>query len=526
MPGLQKVYWAMLWIFKVLVPLSFASSSGAEAQETFYTRQLDRQNRERLTQAQGGHAKQSRELYLRNQNLQRVMDIDLTPILRGSKFPAAVWVLELRVSQTCLGLARGTAGLVDLGDRRIRFFIPGGKNETSLILGHDVPFVQQKATLYFHNQESLGACRWTDFNAELVERALGPRSAETASADEVRDLALAHAPAIHIRDDLYFSHFDDVPLVMGYSWMPRPNGGHTLRYTVVFSDQNAGKLSAKDLEKQTAVWSRRTDIEWVYEISFTADGSIIFEEDQPATSPGGRILQHLGLNIAGSRAFMGKPLPSSTAQPLIYIGSNQHSFSPVPSPRAETFGLEYFHLVPSQEVPYPEPREELQFQNPWIFEVNDRELAERGFPQFKSDHALYVKVRGTHHYGAFSPHLRLFLYNNEFFRDYFIYDDLRMKHLGRGLWGESSYAVIPLTPQELQYVESFPDRVQFRVAKPSELSHLELNINNLSFFKLVRSDFGFEVIPLPALDLSRTHLVTTFTEGATSSLRPQNSWNR
>jgi hypothetical protein len=92
----------------------------------------------------------------------------------------------------------------------------------------------------------------------------------TRGMDEDK-LALAHAPVLYARANT-IDRFTDIPLMMYYEILHEPGSDMTVRYTVVFTNEDGGTQTAALMAR----WGRATDIEWVYE--FRVRGQKIAEE--------------------------------------------------------------------------------------------------------------------------------------------------------------------------------------------------------------------------------------------------------
>ena len=85
---------------------------------------------------------------------------------------------------------------------------------------------------------------------------------------------LAYAPILHARPDT-LERFTDLPLLL---WCEREAipGGHRLRYSVVFSNEDGGT----PIDRLMATWGRSTDIEYVYSVEMDDAGNLLREEFQ------------------------------------------------------------------------------------------------------------------------------------------------------------------------------------------------------------------------------------------------------
>ena len=89
------------------------------------------------------------------------------------------------------------------------------------------------------------------------------------ATDDPGHEALAHAPIVHTRKGS-LERFSDAPLVAWVEAFPAADGGHELRYSIVFSHEDGGT----PLDQLMATWGRATDIELVYAVELDATGRV------------------------------------------------------------------------------------------------------------------------------------------------------------------------------------------------------------------------------------------------------------
>jgi hypothetical protein len=118
-------------------------------------------------------------------------------------------------------------------------------------------------------------------------------------------LALAHAPILYARANT-IDRFTDIPLMMYYEILHEPGTDMTVRYTVVFTNEDGGTQTAALMAR----WGRATDIEWVYE--FRMRGQKIVEEKYQG-------VEHETKSFKGSRLGGGHP--------LLAVASDNNNFS-------------------------------------------------------------------------------------------------------------------------------------------------------------------------------------------------------
>ncbi len=122
---------------------------------------------------------------------------------------------------------------------------------------------------------------------------------------EEDQLALAHAPVLYARANT-IDRFTDIPLMMYYEILHEPGADVTVRYTVVFTNEDGGTQTAALMAR----WGRATDIEWVYE--FRVRGQKITEENYQG-------VEHETKFFKGSR--------TGGNHPLLAVASDNNNFS-------------------------------------------------------------------------------------------------------------------------------------------------------------------------------------------------------
>lgn len=132
-----------------------------------------------------------------------------------------------------------------------------------------------------------------------------PLPATRKPESEVEQLALAHAPVLYARANT-IDRFTDIPVMMYYEILREPGSDATVRYTVIFTNEDGGTQSAALMAR----WGRATDIEWVYE--FRVRGQQIVEEKYQG-------VEHETKPFKGSR--------TSGNHPLLAVASDNNNFS-------------------------------------------------------------------------------------------------------------------------------------------------------------------------------------------------------
>ncbi len=118
-------------------------------------------------------------------------------------------------------------------------------------------------------------------------------------------VALAHSPFLYARANT-IDHFTDLPLLMYYEILHEPADAPTVRYTVIFTNEDGGTQTAALLAR----WGRGTDIEWVYQ--FRLRGREIVEEAYQGVKHETKVFN--GMRTNGSH-------------PLLAVASDNNNFS-------------------------------------------------------------------------------------------------------------------------------------------------------------------------------------------------------
>ncbi|MFN0087850.1 MAG: hypothetical protein ACKVX9_20830 [Blastocatellia bacterium] len=161
--------------------------------------------------------------------------------------------------------------------------------------------------------------------------------------------ALAHAPILYARPNT-IDRFSDVPLLMYYE-IERKGGRTLLRYSVIFSNEDGGTQTAALMAR----WGRTTDIEWVIETEFDAEGRAAGSTFQ-------------GVNHE-TKPFRGK---READHPLLITSSDNNNFAD-----DRESGMR-FALRP---IPFDlagHSREEVMDRFPWTYRVMAEEMIREG----------------------------------------------------------------------------------------------------------------------------------------------------
>jgi len=126
-----------------------------------------------------------------------------------------------------------------------------------------------------------------------------------SDGEDEDQLALTHSPVLYARANT-IDHFTDIPLLMYYEILHSGAKDLTVRYTVVFTNEDGGTQTLALMAR----WGRGTDIEWVYE--FQLRGGKIVEETYQGVS-------HESKAFTGSR--------TGGRHPLLAVASDNNNFS-------------------------------------------------------------------------------------------------------------------------------------------------------------------------------------------------------
>lgn len=129
--------------------------------------------------------------------------------------------------------------------------------------------------------------------------------ARAASSVDEDQVALAHSPFLYARANT-IDHFTDLPLLMYYEILHEPAAAPTVRYTVIFTNEDGGTQTAALMAR----WGRGTDIEWVYQ--FRMHGQEIVEETYQG-------VRHETKVFTGTR--------TGGSHPLLAVASDNNNFS-------------------------------------------------------------------------------------------------------------------------------------------------------------------------------------------------------
>jgi hypothetical protein len=184
--------------------------------------------------------------------------------------------------------------------------------------------------------------------AEVIS--ISPLLLNSIHKDRPEDLfAFSHSPILYARANT-IDRFSDVPLLMYYETRREPTGDFTVRYTVIFSNEDGGTSTAALMAR----WGRTTDIEWVYEL----------------TARNGRVTRRTYQGLGHeTKPFTGEALAE---HPLIAVTSDNNNFSDLACSAVRFAPLPFrAHLDQSS-------RETLMDAHPWTYRIMAEELSREG----------------------------------------------------------------------------------------------------------------------------------------------------
>jgi hypothetical protein len=163
-------------------------------------------------------------------------------------------------------------------------------------------------------------------------------------------LALAHAPVLYARANT-IDRFTDIPLMMYYEILHEPGADMTVRYSVIFTNEDGGTQTAALMAR----WGRATDIEWVYE--FRVRGQKIIEESYQG-------VEHETKFFKGSR--------TGGDHPLLAVASDNNNFSDLACSAVR------YAPLPVRARLEQATRESMMDANPKTYRVMTEELQREG----------------------------------------------------------------------------------------------------------------------------------------------------
>lgn len=380
--------------------------------------------------------------------------------------------LDINYDLDCGDKGTHVPGTLKLQDKEILFDLVRGKQSTRVILdsrigGEKLNEARENVQMSFPEVS-------TDCKVEYI-------SFEQREVDEESPLraSITNAPFIVPREDLIGNRMSDFPLLVGYSKIPSVDGEspEQIKFTTVFSDQNAGKASRETLLKQSFEWTRMSDIEWTYTTSIDSETGRRVQECKPSY-----LEAKFHTTVCFSGAFNGKYLQGSDT-PVVYVANTHNAFQDKPKGAQASLGRKGtsiksrnsrrylnlggtrsvgYHYLPEQEVGYPASREDLVMENPWVFKINDLEREREGRLQdLPSTDFLFVKMTKTEDSPNASLSPKLTVEYSQTRHQFGLWDHqdstaeaAALKPLGKNLWNRQSYASVHIPSEVLDQLDA------------------------------------------------------------------------
>jgi len=199
--------------------------------------------------------------------------------------------------------------------------------------------------------------------------------------------AISHAPILYARADT-LGRFTDAPLLTWYERFPQPDGGETIQYSIVYTNEDGGTPT----DALMARWGRTTDIEYVYRLTFDRAGNI---GDEIYQAPDHHDLKFQGHKLGQHPFFLDATLNNVFLD--VGYSSIQYRFVPVPADLTQ------------------HSREELMDEDPWIYRVMAQEIQREGklrggsHPPTIADQRqyLYLELNAENHGSALAVWVKL-----------------------------------------------------------------------------------------------------------------------
>jgi hypothetical protein len=301
------------------------------------------------------------------------------------------------------------------------------------------------------------------------------------------ELIEAHSPFVVVRHNQRKNLFTDRPIALAYSiHHPREEKTTVIRYTLYFTDEDSIE-TISGTESQMMKYGRRTDIEWVYEVELDERLQVIHRRYQ------GGIVFGLGHK---TYEFQGEFLPKSQ-HPILYNVANHNVFSDSKS-WIYNDTLDGYHLAPQFEIKHPEAREWVMFNNPWMFQVSDRELQRERKLAFPSTDYLFVLVDGTLPSGSLEAKVSLLkadrLLAAEHAQDmpsrFPQTFSMNLSEFGEDLWHRQVFTAVPMGAVSLGKIMAKTEHGAVELLKKSSQA---FKLEALQFFRLVEKKGAYEL---------------------------------
>lgn len=226
--------------------------------------------------------------------------------------------------------------------------------------------------------------RWSAAGAGLKVTGARVTSLDTSAPDY---RAITYAPIMYARADT-LGGFTDAPLLTWYERFPQPNGGETIQYSIIYTNEDGGTPT----DALMARWGRTTDIEYVYRVTFDRGGNI---SDEIFQAPDHHDLRFHGRKLGQHPYFLDATLNN------VFLDGGETAMQ--------------YRFVPVVADLTQHSREEMMDQNPWTYRITAEEMQREGkltggsHPPTIADQRnyLFVELNANNHGGAVAVWVKL-----------------------------------------------------------------------------------------------------------------------
>ncbi|OFZ53553.1 MAG: hypothetical protein A2428_00140 [Bdellovibrionales bacterium RIFOXYC1_FULL_54_43] len=364
----------------------------------------------------------------------------------------------------------GLTGSIELPDRQIRFELLKYINKMQVLLP-----AQSSEFLIANNAIRLDpnpACQLISLSHALLPAGDSTHSDSSPNAAFYRQLAIRHSPFLVVRTDQYRNRLTDLPLALAYSALRGRGENVRIRYTIYFTNEDKLPPLGGGLNALLTRYGRHVDVEWIYEVEVDPFSNVVAR----------KFHGDWWLGIGHSKSdFEGSFLPG-TDHPVLYNESRHNVFDDHPHSSRQKKKRVGYHLVPTYEIPHPNAREQILFDQPWMLEASDAECRREGkLPRPIEDH-LFILISGELRDAAVLTEVTTLdgtVRTSGFGKG-------RFDRLGEDLWMHESYTSIPFDGTSLL---GLGDLLHGQVRFPLlSLDKTAFRIDSLRFFRLVREN--------------------------------------
>src|SRR5580704_15915022 len=224
----------------------------------------------------------------------------------------------------------------------------GAERFTYRALLGDLPAAAHRLTFRLNKEQSTANATSVTIDRVQVEP-VDKLTSLPAHSHDTDAMAFSHAPILFARPDS-IGKYTDIPIIMWYEVFKDPDGTVTIRYSYVFTNEDAGTAT----EALMARWGRTTDIEWAYEMKLK--GKEVIQEAFQAVNH-------------QSTPFNGKHVGT---HPVLIVASDNNNFADAGESAMR------FRLWPELMDLSNHSREELMDRHPWAYKLMAQELYREG----------------------------------------------------------------------------------------------------------------------------------------------------